>query len=133
MRQTRCPDHPHLQKLIHEGYPAFAKALMIEREQFLLPPYAYSAVLRAEAYAEKTASQFLEKVKAISAADAVSILGPVPAVMAKKKGLHCQHLLIKAGKRNLLQDFLGKLLKKLEELPSRQTVKWVLDVDPVDA
>lgn len=132
MIQTRCPDHPHLQTLIHEGYAAFAQALMTEREQFLLPPFTYSAVLRAEAYAEKTASQFLEKIKEISAANQVSVLGPVPAGLARKKGLHCQHLLFKAGKRNLLQNFLAALLQKLESLPGKQTVKWVLDVDPVE-
>ena len=132
--QTKCPDHPHLQKLINEGYPAFASMLMTEREQFLLPPYAYSAILRAEAYAESTASRFLEKIKQLGeqAAEAVILLGPVPAVMAKKKGLHCQNLLIKAGKRHVLQKFLVNLLQKLDELPARQTVKWVLDVDPVE-
>lgn len=132
MIQTRCPDHPHLQTLISDGYSAFAKALLNEREQFLLPPYTYSAILRAEAYAEKTAAAFLEKIKDLLSLDTVSILGPVPAVMAKKKGLHCQHLLIKAGKRNVLQSFLGALLQKLEALPSRREVKWVLDVDPVE-
>ncbi len=132
MIQTRCPDHPHLQTLIHQGYAAFAQSLMTEREQFLLPPYTYSAVLRAEAYAEKTASQFLEKIKAMSAANQVSVLGPAPAGLARKKGLHCQHLLFKAGKRHLLQNFLAGLLQKLESLPGKQTVKWVLDVDPVE-
>lgn len=135
MVQTRCPDHQHLQKLIHEGYPAFARELMQERAQFVLPPYSYSAVFRAEAYSEKTASGFLDKVKELSHAFAntVSVLGPAPAVMSKKKGLHCQHLMIKADKRVTLQKFLDHLLQKLDDLPRRQTVKWVLDVDPVDS
>jgi primosomal protein N' (replication factor Y) len=84
MIQTRCPDHPHLQKLIYEGYAAFAESLMSEREQFLLPPYSYSAVFRAEAYANKTASDFLDKIKAMSQNKIVSVFGPVPAVMSKK-------------------------------------------------
>lgn len=132
--QTKCPDHPHLLTLIQEGYPAFARTLMAEREQFSLPPYAYSAVLRAEAYAESTASRFLEKIKKMGGqvSEVVSLLGPVPAVMAKKKGLHCQNLLIKAGQRQVLQRFLVGLLQKMDELPGRQTVRWVLDVDPVE-
>ncbi|HTM63107.1 MAG TPA: primosomal protein N' [Gammaproteobacteria bacterium] len=134
MIQTRCPDHPHLQTLIHQGYASFARGLMNEREQFVLPPYSYFALLRAEAYSEKTAGGFLDQVKDLSAAfaGAVSIMGPVPAFMAKKKGLHCQHLLIKAGKRNSLQQFLHQLLLKLEQLPAKHSVKWVLDVDPVE-
>lgn len=133
--QTRCPDHPHLQKLIHEGYPAFARELMSERAQFLLPPYSYFAVFRAEAYSSKIAEHFLDKIKAIgmSISHAVSILGPVPATMSKKKGLHCQHLLVKADKRNVLQSYLALMLQKLEELPGKNAVKWVLDVDPVDS
>ncbi len=132
--QTRCPDHPLLLKLIHEGYPAFAEILLAEREQFLLPPYSYSAVFRAEAYADKMAVGFLEKIKELSKSfgDKVGLFGPVPAVMAKKKGLYCQQLIIKAEKRPMLQAFLGALLQKLEEMPNRHTVKWVLDVDPVE-
>jgi primosomal protein N' (replication factor Y) len=135
MIQTRCPDHPHLQTLIQAGYPAFARGLMQERAKFVLPPYAYSAVFRAEAYSDKTAGNFLDKIKEMSHtfANAVSILGPVPAMMAKKKGLHCQHLMIKSDKRASLQHFLHHLLQKLEDFPGRQTVKWVLDVDPVDS
>lgn len=132
MIQTRCPDHPHLQTLIHHGYARFAEVLMSEREQFLLPPFTYSAVLRAEAYAEKSAHQFLEKIKSLCAATQVSVFGPVPAGMARKKGLHCQHLLFKAGKRNSLQSFLALLLQKIDALPQKQSVRWVLDVDPIE-
>ncbi len=135
MIQTRCPDHPHLQKLIHEGYPAFARELMHERAQFLLPPYSYFAVFRAEAYSNKLAESFLDKIKEIGAgiSNVVSMMGPVPAYMTKKKGLHCQHLLVKSDKRNVLQSYLAHILQKIEELPGKNTVKWVLDVDPVDS
>jgi primosomal protein N' len=53
--------------------------------------------------------------------------------MTKKKGLHCQHLLVKSDKRNVLQSYLAHILQKIEELPGKNTVKWVLDVDPVDS
>lgn len=134
MIQTRCPDHQHLQTLIHAGYPAFARSLMAERSQFVLPPYSYCAVFRAEAYSDKTAGNFLDKIREMSRAfsGAVSIFGPVPAMMAKKKGLHCQHLVIKSEQRKSLQNYLHQLLQKLEELPAKSTVKWVLDVDPVE-
>mgnify|MGYP003645148690 CR=1 FL=1 len=134
MIQTRSPDHPHFQKLIGEGYAAFAESLMQEREQFLLPPFSYSAIFRAEAYVSSVAGNFLETVKSMSQryADVVSVFGPVPAVMAKKKGMHCQQLMIKASQRNVLQSFLATLLQQLEALPGRQAVKWVLDVDPVE-
>jgi primosomal protein N' len=52
--------------------------------------------------------------------------------MAKKKGMHCQNLLIKSDKRGALQNFLKGMVEQIEKLPKTQPVKWVLDVDPVD-
>lgn len=133
MIQTRHPEHPLLQTLIHDGYSAFAESLLNERELAVLPPYSYFAVFRAEAYAEKNAKLFLDKIKQMSGVmDGVTIMGPISALMSKKKGLHCQQLLVKAEKRGALQHFLKHILQQLESLPKRQPVKWVLDVDPVE-
>lgn len=132
--QTRNPDHPLLQILIQQGYSVFAQTLLSERAEAVLPPYSYFAVFKAEAYAEKNANVFLDKIKEWSAAfaDSVTVLGPVPALLAKKKGLHCQHLLVKADKRSSLQHFLKSMLQQIEKLPASQPVKWILDVDPVE-
>lgn len=132
MIQTRHPEHPLLQTLLQQGYQHFAQALLNEREAALLPPYSYFAVFRAEAYAEQNASQFLNNVKDwLSATKDINVLGPVPAILAKRKGLHCQHLILKASKRQTLQQLLKTILQKIEDLP-HQAVKWVLDVDPVE-
>jgi primosomal protein N' (replication factor Y) len=132
--QTHYPDHPLLQLLIHQGYEAFAKNLLTEREQAIMPPYSYFAVFRAEAYAEKDAHQFLDMLKewCDKLSDAVTVLGPVPALLARRKGLHCKHLLIRSDKRSVLQPFLQTILSKLEALPKTQPVKWMLDVDPLE-
>lgn len=134
MIQTQHPDHPLLQLLINAGYNAFATALLTEREQSLLPPYSYFAVFRAEAYAQGKAADFLDRLKKLGGAfqEAVTVLGPVPALMAKKKGLHCQNLLIKANKRSVLQYFLKEMLQQIENIPAKEAVKWILDVDPVE-
>lgn len=132
--QTRHPQHPLLQKLIYQGYPAFSQSLLVEREESLLPPFSYFAVFRAESYIEQQAHQFLLSIKNRLPASihSLSMLGPVPAIMAKRKGLYCQHLIVKAHQRNILQDFLKMILQQIEKLPGAQPVKWVLDVDPVD-
>lgn len=133
MIQTRCPDHIYLQTLIHEGYAAFAELLMREREQFILPPYSYYAVFRAEAHSEKSAANFLETIRDLSGllSNSISMLGPIPDVISKKKGLFGQHLIVRAEKRAGLQHAIATLLNKLEERKESRTVKWVLDVDPV--
>ena len=130
--QTRHPQHPLLQTLIRDGYRAFSHSLLQEREQAILPPYAYVALFRAEAYAEKKVLHFLSAIKDLCASTEISVWGPVPALLAKRKGLHCQHLLIKSVNRSILQQFLSDILQKIETLAQQHTVKWIVDVDPVE-
>lgn len=134
MIQTHHPEHPLLQTLIHQGYSAFAQALLGERALATLPPYSHFAVFRAEGYIKQGATDFLTTIKSIceTLTDSVTVLGPVSALIGKRKGLHCQHLLIKANQRNALRQLLQSLLQKIEELPQSRTIKWVLDVDPVE-
>lgn len=130
--QTRNPEHPLFNLLIEQGYPAFAESLLSERQNATLPPYSYFAIFRAESYAEDSAHDFLINLKNILPTIGINLLGPVPALLAKKKGLHCKHLIIKANKRNELQTFLKNILKQIEKIPNQQSVKWILDVDPVE-
>lgn len=132
--QTRHPEHPLLQTLIHQGYEAYAKTLLAEREELVLPPFSHFAIFRAEAYVEANANQFLTAIKSMlpSSLDALTVLGPVPALISRRKGLHCQHLLVKTNKRSVLQQALKNILHQLESLALNHAVKWVLDVDPVE-
>ncbi len=134
MIQTRHPDHALLHVLLEQGYQAFAQTLMTEREQAKLPPFAHFAVFRAEAYTEQQASHFLTTIKNMLpfAQDNVAIHGPVPALLAKRKGLYCQHLLVKSDRRGVLQQLLKSILQNLETATKGQPVKWILDIDPVE-
>lgn len=132
--QTAHPDNSLLQTLIQKNYATFANQLLTEREQALLPPYSYFAVFRAESYKSQDANQFLNHIKqaVASGLDAASVLGPVPAILAKRKGLHCQQLLVKATKRSTLQAYLTTMLTSIEAMPRLSGIKWMLDVDPVE-
>lgn len=134
MIQTRHPDNAILQTLTQQGYATFAKNLLIEREQILLPPYSHFAIFRAEAYAEQQANHFLVTVKNLcdGVTNAIKTMGPVSALMSKRKGLHCQQLLIKAEQRGALQRVLQRVLPTLDGLKEAKSVKWILDVDPMD-
>ena len=46
--QTRYPDHPLLQTLVHSGYRAFAEQALLEREAAAMPPYSHQALMRAD-------------------------------------------------------------------------------------
>jgi len=132
--QTYHPDHPLLQTIIQQGYQTYAQTLLKEREVSIMPPFSYFAVFRAESYVAQHANQFLAAIKSMlpEMVDILTVLGPVPALMARRKGLHCQHLLIKTNKRSVLQDALKSVLHKLESASVSHSVKWVLDVDPVE-
>ena len=47
--QTHQADHPLLKTLVQQGYSTLAQQLLEERQQALLPPFQYAALIRAEA------------------------------------------------------------------------------------
>lgn len=131
--QTHHPDHPLLQQLLRESYHHFANTLLKEREDALLPPYAFFALFRAEAHYADKALDFLQHIKktAQTFAHPIKLLGPVPANMAKRAGRHRMQLLLQSQHRPQLQQFLKTLLPEIEKIPQKQKVRWSLDVDPV--
>lgn len=132
--QTHHPDHPLLHQLLNESYQYFASTLLKEREQALLPPYAYLALFRAEAHNMEQAMHFLQQVKNLASASGENIpfWGPVPAPMPRRAGRFRVQLLVSAKQRPLLQRCLTRLLPEIEKLPSKQQVRWSLDVDPLE-
>lgn len=132
--QTRHPEHPLLQTLIQQGYAAFAQLLLHERAQADMPPYTYSAIVRAESRIAAHTNEFLEKIKKIPipGMDIVTLFGPAPATIAKRNGLHGEYLMIKAQHRNVLQKYLYHLLHHIETSPSSKFVKWTVDIDPIE-
>lgn len=132
--QTRHPEHPLLKLLLEQGYDDYSKALLSEREKASLPPYTYFAVIKAESYHEKSANDFLINIKNNSEqlCENIVVLGPVSALMAKRKGMYCKHLIFKSKRRNQLQEFLKQVEVQIEKIPTQQNIKWVLDVDPME-
>lgn len=133
MIQTHHPDHPLLHQLLHEGYFPFATALLEERKKANLPPYAYFAILRAEAKKAESALQFLQNIKSVAGSSReVKLLGPVSSFMPKRAGRHRMQLLIQSAKRSALQHFLKSFVPEIEKIKNTKSVRWSLDVDPVE-
>jgi primosomal protein N' (replication factor Y) len=132
--QTRHPDHPLLQTLIHQGYGVFAVAALREREQANLPPFSFQVLLRAEATGEEAPVTFLTRAastgKQLSQNGKLEFWGPVPAPMERRAGKIRAHLLIQATDRAGLQHWLSRWVPALMELPEAKKVRWSLDVDP---
>jgi primosomal protein N' (replication factor Y) len=133
--QTQFPDHPLLRVLITEGYAQFANLALEERRQAGWPPFACLALLRAEAGDRPPVFGFLQAAAALARDQApagLNVLGPASAPMERRAGRYRGQLLLQAGSRRELQQFLPAWHEALVAIESRRRVRWSLDVDPVD-
>jgi primosomal protein N' (replication factor Y) len=132
--QTRKPDHPLLLNLIHNGYSQFANSALAERQAVQLPPYSYQALLRVLAVDTQTPQDFLQAVANLiqEIDNPTTVLGPVPAPMAKRAGRFRYQLLLQSNKRQDLHNLLDLIMPKIEKMKLAKKVRWSLDVDPVD-
>lgn len=133
--QTRWPDHPLLQLLIRQDYEQIAAYLLEARQQMRMPPFAYSAMIRAEAKSNDAVLAFLkmlrDRVDTLPNA-AVQVLGPVPAPMVRRAGYHRGQLLLLSSQRRLLHRYLNAMADYGQRLPRRAGMRWSIDVDPLD-
>ena len=130
--QTKFPNHPLYQALQHHNYEKIAKMILIERKMANFPPYVYQALLKAEAPKISTALDFLtHAMSIIPKGKRVEIFDPVPAQMAKLKGMERAHLLVQSNSRAALQEFLTNWKVKLDKISTRK-IRWALDIDPIE-
>jgi primosomal protein N' (replication factor Y) len=101
----------------------------------LLPPYSYQALLRVEAADNLKPLGFLKAVKQIAEqlnTGQTNIMGPVSAPMARRAGHYRFQLLLQNNKRPALHALLDALVPAIERMKLAKSVRWSLDVDPVD-
>ncbi|MFA5679109.1 MAG: primosomal protein N' [Pseudomonas sp.] len=137
--QTHMAEHPLLQDLVDQDYNRFAARELAAREAARLPPFSFTALLRAEANAVAqthlfldTAVELAEQLLAQHPIKGVELLGPVPSAMERRAGRFRAQLLILAEQRSALHQLLHMLLIALEQHPMARQVRWSIDVDPMD-
>jgi primosomal protein N' (replication factor Y) len=135
--QTRYPTHPLFEFLKRHDYSGFADALLLERREAAMPPFAHQALLRADAGALEEALAFLKAARELAepwrAADPqapVQLFDPVPMPLARLKGRERAQLLVEASARPTLHAFLPHWLASLREVKTR--ARWQLEVDPAE-
>ncbi len=131
--QTLFPDHPLLTRLVRDGYHAFALDALDARRDSQWPPFAYLALLRAEAARREMVFEFLEEARVAGAGllpRGVELLGPAPAPMERRAGRYRGQLLVRSAQRAGLQRFLTGWRAAFEPVRSARRVRWSLDVDP---
>ncbi len=133
--QTGFPEHPFWSTLIAGGYEQIALNALAEREQTRWPPFTRLALIRSAAHRRDDALDFLDAARESLAArcgDALRVLGPVDAPMARKAGRYRAQLLLQASDRRALHAVLRELRPRLEQAPAGRKVRWSIDVDPIE-
>jgi primosomal protein N' (replication factor Y) (superfamily II helicase) len=133
--ESHQPQHPLLHLLITQGYRAFADAALQERQAAALPPYTRMVLVRAEAPAAEKALGFLLSLRTqlqprLTAP--VTLLGPAPAPMERRAGRYRAQLLLQSNQARALHSALDCITLITEKLPERRSVRWSIDVDPVE-
>lgn len=146
--QTRHAGHPTLRALVADGYEQFARSVLQERSVAEMPPFSFLALLRAEATDVHKVELFLEEARHcaesllsgnsrnssldLSGQSPVRLLGPLPAPMERRAGRFRMQLQMQTSQRKSLQTLLGRLAPTLESLRSARSVRWSIDIDPID-
>ena len=134
--QTFHPDNPVFAALAHHDYREFGRYALAERAAAHYPPFAHLALLRAESPKPDAALAFLRAAhtlaEALTEAEVVHLMDAVPSPMERRAGRYRAQLLVQAGERKALHDFLSAWLKRLEHEKRGRQVRWSLDVDPVE-
>ena len=114
---------------------------MDERESTGLPPYAYQALLTAEARELATAQAFLQQARAMPEGewaadfpplDAIMLYDPVPLRVVRVANVERAQLLVESTSRPALQEFLRVWSHYLPYLANEACVRWQLEVDPLE-
>jgi primosomal protein N' (replication factor Y) len=133
--QTWHPTHPLFDALRRHDYPGFAALQLREREQAGLPPFAYQALLRADARTQDSAQAFLRdaaaQAPALQGAGEVTLYGAVPMTVQRVANVERAQLLIESGSRAALQAFLSAWQPTLRSLRTPGLIRWAIDVDPL--
>jgi primosomal protein N' (replication factor Y) len=131
--QSQFPDNPLLKTLLEQGYAGFAASALAERQAAQWPPFARMALLRASETAAAGAMQFLAGARVLLAAPAGVVLQPpVPATLARRADRFHAQMLVESPSRSLLQGFLDDWVPRLAAVPASRSLRWALDVDPLD-
>jgi primosomal protein N' (replication factor Y) len=141
--QTFQPQHPLFEALKRHDYPAFAAQQLQDRENAALPPFAFQALLRAEARTQEAAHTFLASASASASEllaglpgfDRVTLYPAVPMVVQRVANVERAQMLVESPSRPALQKFLTAWYDILHATrqgeAGRGLLRWAVDVDPL--
>ena len=133
--QTGCPAEPAIQKAAEHDFIGFAQQELKHRRDMLAPPYYRFARVIVRGPQEKAVENFslsmADKLReaGTQVGDAVHILGPAPAPVAKLKNFYRYHFQLAAEELTAIQDLWRKVQP---DLPQAHEIEYTIDVDPLN-
>ncbi len=132
--QTFMPHDPSIRAAAHHDYDAFAQQELPLRRELGYPPYGRMVRIICSGRRPQAMNQYTASLAAAARklcremGDGSHVLGPAAAPIARIKGRHRRHLMVKCPDSHSVQRMLREL-RALLKGPSG--VKVVVDVDPV--
>lgn len=134
--QTDYPQQAVYQALVRHGYVHFAEQTLAERRSLGLPPYAAQALFTAQAAQLQTVLEFLQAVRdrarSLPEAAAVRLYDVVPLRIVRVARVERAQLLVESDRRSALHALLRALLPHVDVLAASRTLRWALEIDPVE-
>jgi primosomal protein N' (replication factor Y) len=130
--QTFSPEHQAISTATTHDFVSFADWELKNREEFGYPPFSQVVRLvfrgESEAKVQTFAEHFVECLRKNLEApeEKTRVLGPVPAPLAKLRGLFRYHALLQTEAPDLVR---AALKKTGTEIPKSPDVQWIVDVD----
>ncbi len=119
--QTRVPEHPIMQAILHRSWENFYEYELAKRNRFVYPPFCYLAVTKISKPKLEAAIEASERLfNDLSKNKKIHVLGPSPSFYEKKDGKYGWQIIIKSPSRNAIVD-------SLMSIPNG----WTIDIDPV--
>ena len=139
--QTQHPTHPLFDALKRHDYVAFATQQLAERATAGMPPFAFQALVRADARTQEVAQGFLGAASAaateaaIDSVAQVTLYPPVPMTIQRVANIERAQMLVESPSRAALQRFLAAwhpvLLATRQQPEHKGLIRWAVDVDPL--
>lgn len=138
--QTGYPEQSVYQSLLRHDYEGFARHALAERESVGLPPYAFQALLSAEARELAQAIDFLQRARdeaenvlaEAGLPGGVTLYDPVPLRVVRVANVERAQLLLESASRPALLAFLRRWVGVLPALAADGRARWLLEVDPLE-
>lgn len=132
--QTYQPEHPSIVAAATHDYQAFFAEHIEWRQVMGYPPFAdYIRVLLVgddQAQVQETAAAVAGRVGALPGGFPGEVLGPMPAPLARLRGQHRHHVLLKGQDRAAMAAALRKALGGASKWKRHKDVRLSVDVGP---